>query len=78
LSIETEQKIKSLLRQALAAKDAEDVERVLGELRKALDEHIWHAKVSLASQASLIQSETPQADSVQKKKKPFLDAPSLV
>jgi hypothetical protein len=68
VSIETEQKIRVLLTQALAAKDAQDVERVLSELRRALHEHILHAKVSLASQASSFEPETPQQGPTKKAK----------
>lgn len=65
---ETEKKIEELLTQALAVKDPQDVERVLSELRNALEAHIWHAKVSLATQASLIESESPQQTPSQKVK----------
>ena len=68
MSVETEQKIRDLLAQALAARGAQDVERVLGELRKALDEHIQHAKVTLASQASLFELETPDKGPTKKAK----------
>ena len=68
MSGETERKIQDLLAQALAAKDAQDVERVLVELRKGLEEHILHAKISLAAQASLIDSDTPSKNPVRKAK----------
>lgn len=59
MTIESEQKIRDLLEQSVAARGALDVEDVLGRLRKALEEHIRHAKISLATQASLIDSDTP-------------------
>jgi hypothetical protein len=68
VSVETERKTKELLTGALAAKDAQDVERVLGELRRALHEHILHAKVSLGPQASLFEPETPQQGPTKKAK----------
>jgi hypothetical protein len=68
LTVESEHKIEDLLTQALTVEDPKEVERVLHELQKALEEHIWHTKVSLAAQASLIAPEAPQANPVQKAK----------
>jgi hypothetical protein len=45
----TEERIKRLCGEAVAAKSREDVERVLAELRAALEEHIRLAKDSLKS-----------------------------
>ena len=60
MSIETEQKIRDLLTQALESRDAQDVEGVVGDLRKALEQHILQARVSLSSQASLFEPDTPR------------------
>jgi len=59
MTIESEQKIRDLLKEALAAKDAQEVDHVLGRLRKALEEHVRHAKISLGTQVSLIGTDLP-------------------
>lgn len=65
---QADQRIEGLLKQALAVKDTRDVERVLSELRKALEEHIRHAKVSLASQVALMEPEIPPESPAPKSK----------
>lgn len=47
---QTEAKIHQLCTEALAAKTQSDVERVVAELRSALEEHISLAKESLGEQ----------------------------
>ena len=59
----TESRIQQLCSEAITVKTKEDVERVLGELRSALEEHIRLAKLSLAAQASAISF----ADTITKK-----------
>jgi hypothetical protein len=46
----TEERIISLCTDAIAAKSEEDIERILAELRTALQEHIRLAKDSLSGQ----------------------------
>ena len=48
----TESRIEELCAEAVRVTNHSDMERVVGELRAALDEHIRQAKVSLESQAS--------------------------
>jgi hypothetical protein len=49
----TETRIRKLCGEAVAVKD-DDVERVVNELRSALEEHIRLAKESLSAQAAAI------------------------
>ena len=48
----TEARIKSLCAEALAAKSAADVDRIVAELRVALEEHALLAKALLEGQFS--------------------------
>jgi hypothetical protein len=48
----TETLIQRLCAKALAAKTPEDIERVVNELRSALEEHVVMAKDSLEGQVS--------------------------
>ena len=50
----TETRIRKLCSEAIAVKDDADVERVVNELRSALEEHIRLAKESLSAQAAAI------------------------
>jgi hypothetical protein len=50
----TENRIKQLCKEAVAARTKEDVERVIRQLRAALDEHISLAKSSLEAQATTL------------------------
>ncbi len=50
----TEGRIQQLCSQAIAVKNSEEIESVVGELRSALEQHIRLAKESLESQASAI------------------------
>ena len=50
----TEARIHQLCTESLAAKTQSDVERILPELRTALEEHIRLAKDSLGAQVSAI------------------------
>ena len=50
----TETRIRKLCGEAIAVKDDADVERVVNELRSALEEHIRLAKESLSAQAAAI------------------------
>jgi len=50
----TEARIQQLCTEALAVKSQTDVDRVIPELRAALEEHISLAKDSLGLQASVI------------------------
>jgi hypothetical protein len=50
----TEIRIQQLCTQAIAVKTSEEVERVIAELRSALELHIRLAKESLETQASTI------------------------
>jgi RNA binding exosome subunit len=50
----TEARIQKLCNKAIEAKSKDDVERVITELRSALEEHIRLAKQSLSAQASAI------------------------
>jgi len=60
VSDQTEQRLKNLCAQAIQTNDIHDVERILADFRAALEEHIRHAKVSLASTAYLINDQDPQ------------------
>ncbi len=48
----TEARIKRLMIQALAASSEADIDRIVPELRAALEEHIRLAKESLVAQAT--------------------------
>ncbi len=50
----TEARIQQLCREVIAAKTEADVQRILPELRSALQEHIRLAKDSLEAQASTV------------------------
>ena len=50
----TEAKIQQLCSEAIAAKTEADVERIIPELRAALQEHVRLAKASLEGQATAI------------------------
>jgi hypothetical protein len=50
----TEDKIEKLCSEAISVKNEGDVERVVPELRSALEEHIRLAKESLTDQAQVI------------------------
>jgi hypothetical protein len=50
----TEARIKQLCTEALAAKTQADVDRILPELRSALEEHVRLAKDSLEAQVTAI------------------------
>jgi hypothetical protein len=52
----TEARIQQLCTEALAAKTLADVDRILPELRSALEEHIRLAKESLETQVAAITS----------------------
>ena len=53
--LHTEARILALCREAIAAKDeSDDVERIIGNLRAALAEHIQEAKAALEAQAAVI------------------------
>jgi hypothetical protein len=52
--LHTEARILALCREAIAAKDESDVERIIGNLRAALAEHIREAKDALEVQAAVI------------------------
>ena len=52
----TEARIQQLCSEALAAKTLADVDRILPELRSALEEHIRLAKESLETQVAAITS----------------------
>ncbi len=52
MSIQTETKIQQLCTEALAAKTQADVERIVPELRAALEEHIRLAKEALSGQVT--------------------------
>jgi hypothetical protein len=48
----TEAKIQRLCTEAISAKSEEDIERIVKELRSALEEHVRLAKESLKAQAA--------------------------
>ena len=50
----TEARIQKLCSEAIAVQDHDDLERVVQELRSALEEHIRLAKNSLSNQASTV------------------------
>ena len=50
----TEERIRQLCAEALAAKSQTDVDRIVPQLRAALEEHVKLAKESLKSQMSTI------------------------
>jgi hypothetical protein len=50
----TEGRIKRLCTEAVAATSQADIDRIIPELRAAIEEHIRLAKISLTSQASTI------------------------
>ncbi len=52
--LHTEGRILALCREAIAAKDESDVERIIVDLRAALAEHIQEAKAALEAQAAVI------------------------
>jgi hypothetical protein len=52
MSAATERRIDRLSAEALTAKTAEDIDRILEELRAALQEHVRLAKNNLRSQAN--------------------------
>ena len=54
VSAASESRIRELCSAAVGAKSQADVERVLAELRAALEEHIQQAKQSLEEQAENI------------------------
>jgi hypothetical protein len=58
----TEARIQQLCTEALAVKNQADVDRVIPELRAALEEHISLAKNSLGAQASTIAALNGLAD----------------
>jgi len=51
---DTAMRLQQLCREVLAAKTSADTERIIPELRAALEEHIRLAKDSLGAQASAI------------------------
>jgi len=53
LASPTETRIHALCAEAIVAKDAADIERIVSELRKALNEHIELARNSLGAQATI-------------------------
>jgi len=56
LPAHTEARIQQLCTEALAAKTQADVDRILPELRSALEEHVKMAKDSLETQIATITS----------------------
>ena len=54
MPVYTEARIQELCAKALAATDHLDAERILVELRLAIEEHIYYAKNSLEAHASVI------------------------
>jgi dihydrodipicolinate synthase/N-acetylneuraminate lyase len=52
--VDTEARIQALCAEAVAAEKESDVERIVGELRTTLTEHIKYAKASLEAQAAAI------------------------
>jgi len=55
----TEERIRQLCAEAVAATSQSDVERIFPELRAALEEHVKLAKQSLQSQMSTINAVDP-------------------
>jgi len=53
LASPTETRIHVLCAEAIAAKDEADIERIVAELRKAINEHIELARNSLGAQAAI-------------------------
>lgn len=54
MPVYTEARIQELCAQALAAQGDAEAERILVELRLAIEEHIYYAKNSLEAHASVI------------------------
>ena len=54
MPVYTEARIQELCAKALAAQDNAEAERILVELRLAIEEHIYYAKSSLEAHASVI------------------------
>lgn len=52
--VDTAMRVQQLCREVVAAKTSADTERIMPELRAALEEHIRLAKDSLGAQASAI------------------------
>lgn len=57
----TENRIQQLCTQALAVRNSEEVELVVGQLRAALEEHIRLAKGSLENQAATLSTLSAKA-----------------
>jgi hypothetical protein len=53
MPLHTEARIHALCKKAVSAHDEAEVERIVSELRTALNEHIRYARVSLQAQAKL-------------------------
>ncbi|MGH7192022.1 MAG: hypothetical protein ACREJM_00640 [Candidatus Saccharimonadales bacterium] len=51
---ETENRLRDLCQQAVAAKDQSQVERLLIEFRLVLEDHVEQARVALSSQLSIL------------------------
>jgi hypothetical protein len=60
----TEESIKRLCQEAVAARSTEDLHRVIADLRLALKEHMWFASESLKAHACTF----PMLDSAKKQK----------
>lgn len=58
MSRPTEARIHALCWDAIAATEERDVERIIAELREALQEHIKHAQINLSRQAALFRKDT--------------------
>jgi hypothetical protein len=54
VSDQTEVRIHELCKEALAAKDQADLDRIIPQLRVALTEHLRETRESLEAQASLL------------------------
>jgi len=65
MSRPTEARIHALCWDAIAATEERDVERIIAELREALQEHIKHAQINLSRQAALFRKDAfPDRDAL--------------
>ena len=60
MSAHTEARVQKLIAEALAATSDSEVERIIAELRSALQEHILLAKESLEAQVVALERPLPE------------------
>jgi hypothetical protein len=64
----TETRLRALCEQAIGAREASEVERLLTEFRLALEDHIAEARISLGSQLYILREFSPEELSETKKR----------